>query len=435
MRRKGRQGFSLIFACWVVCCWLAQFSLPVYAGSPGDGGTLTNQIYLPLVANTDGAAPQNLSVIPGQYIVVFNDDRVAAATVSAIAAEMVAANDGELLQAYDSALHGFAARFPVANSAKVVAQLQQDTRVAYVEQDTLVTLSQETNLDALGQADTVQTGAVWGLDRLDQRQLPLSGTFSYNKTGAGVRAYIIDTGINTAHTQFGTPSRASSGYDAVDGSLPAADCNGHGTHVAGTIGGSTYGVAKGVSLIAVRVLDCAGSGSTSGIIAGVNWVKSQKQASIPAVANMSLDGSYSSSLNTAVTNAINAGVTFVVAAGNSNANACNYSPASASGAVTVGATSNTDTRASFSNYGVCVDLFAPGVSITSAWYSSNTATAILSGTSMATPHVVGVVALYLQGHATATPATVRSAIFTAATAGIVKSPGTGSYNRLVFTSY
>ncbi len=215
----------------------------------------------------------------------------------------------------------------------------------------------------------------------------------------------------------------------------ADDCNGHGTHVAGTVGGSTYGVAKGVTLVGVRVLNCSGSGTNSGVIAGVNWVASDHSAGAPAVANMSLGGSVSSTLDTAVNNAINDGVTFAVAAGNSNRNACNYSPARVAAAITVGATTSTDARASYSNYGSCLDLFAPGSSITSAWYTGNTAINTISGTSMATPHVAGVAALYLQSNSNATPTQVRDAIVNNATTGKVTKPGTNSPNRLLFTSY
>lgn len=446
MISKARKVASIVAVCLLAGSWLISIASPLYAGSPVDDATLVNHLYLPMLTTSNGTAAQNPNAIPGQYIVVFKEDTVNASSVSATAADLVAQNGGELLQVYDSALQGFAARFAEATSLDVAARLRQDARVAFVEQDTVVSLGPDESPESTAEAapvdaasadsiDTTQTGATWGLDRLDQRNLPLSGTFTYNRNGTGVRAYVIDTGIHTSHTQFG--GRASYGYDAVDGSLPADDCNGHGTHVAGTIGGSTYGVAKGVRLIAVRVLNCSGSGSNSGVIAGINWVRSQKQAnpSVPMVANMSLGGSYSSALNTAVTNAINGGVSFVVAAGNSNANACNYSPASASGTITVGATTSTDTRASYSNYGSCVDIFAPGSSITSAWYTSNTATAVLSGTSMATPHVVGVVALYLQGSPSASTAAVRSAIYALATANIVKSAGTGSYNRLLFTNY
>jgi subtilisin family serine protease len=247
-----------------------------------------------------------------------------------------------------------------------------------------------------------------------------------------VTAYVIDTGIRFSHSQFN--GRATSGFDAVDGGS-ADDCNGHGTHVAGTIGGSTYGVAKGVTLVAVRVLSCSGSGTTSGVISGVNWVTSNHQAGRPAVANMSLGGGVSTALDTAVRNSIADGVTYAIAAGNSNANACNASPARVSTALTIGATDSSDRRASFSNFGTCVDWFAPGVSITSAWWTSNTATNTISGTSMATPHTAGVAALYLQTSPTASPATVRSALVANATAGVVVNRGNGSPNALLFTNY
>jgi subtilisin family serine protease len=227
-----------------------------------------------------------------------------------------------------------------------------------------------------------------------------------------VKAYVIDTGIRFSHTQFG--GRAVTGYDAIDGGS-ADDCNGHGTHVAGTIGGSTYGVAKSVQLVGVRVLNCSGSGSTSGVIAGVDWVTGNHAAGQAAVANMSLGGGASSALDSAVQRSINDGVSYAVAAGNGDflgrqQNACNYSPARVAAAMTISATDSSDRKASWANYGSCVDWFAPGVSITSAWHSSITATRTISGTSMATPHTAGVAALYLQSNPSASPSTcgVRS---------------------------
>jgi len=264
----------------------------------------------------------------------------------------------------------------------------------------------------------------------------LSGTFSYTRTGSGVTAYVIDTGIKLTHAEFG--GRAVSGYDSIDGGA-ADDCNGHGTHVAGTVGGSTYGVAKTVGLVAVRVLNCSGSGSTAGVIAGVDWVTGHHAAGAPAVANMSLGGGASSALDSAVEGSINDGVSYAVAAGNGNLlgieqNACNYSPARVGAAMTIGATDRTDKKASFSNYGSCVDWFAPRVRITSSWYTSNTATNTISGTSMATPHVAGVAAQYLQGSPAASPATVRSALFDLTTKGIVTSSRTTN-NHLLFTNF
>nr|5WSL_A Chain A, keratinase [Meiothermus taiwanensis WR-220]5WSL_B Chain B, keratinase [Meiothermus taiwanensis WR-220]5WSL_C Chain C, keratinase [Meiothermus taiwanensis WR-220] len=276
-----------------------------------------------------------------------------------------------------------------------------------------------------------QTGATWGLDRIDQRTLPLSGTFTYSNTGSGVNAYIIDTGIRVSHSEFG--GRATAVFDAIGDGQNGNDCNGHGTHVAGTVGGTVYGVAKSVRLYAVRVLNCSGSGSNSGVIAGVDWVR--QNARRPAVANMSLGGGASSALDTAVNNAINAGITFALAAGNSNRDACQFSPARVTAGITVGATTSTDARASYSNYGSCLDLFAPGSSITSAWISSDTSTNTISGTSMATPHVAGVAALYLQSNPSASPATVRNAIVGNATSGVVSNAGRRSPNLLLYSNY
>lgn len=271
----------------------------------------------------------------------------------------------------------------------------------------------------------------WGLDRIDQQLLPLNNTYNYNNDGSGVSAYVIDTGIRITHTEFG--GRATHGFDAVNDGYNGNDCHGHGTHVAGTIGGTNYGVAKNVQLIAVRVLNCSGSGTTSGVIAGIDWVT--VNAVRPAVANMSLGGSISLALDSAVTNSINSGVSYAIAAGNSSQNACNFSPARVPAAITVGATNNSDSRPSWSNYGKCLDLFAPGVSITSAWIGSDTATNTISGTSMATPHAAGVAALKLQGSPTATPAEVAAELVTKSTANIVKNTGKNSPNRLLFTDY
>lgn len=382
-------------------------------------------------AFAEGDAPPDLALsadvattIPYRYIVVFKDgvapdaiDAAIAEAEAAAAQSLDAAPDAPAALTvhyrYTSALLGFAATMP----ASALKALQGNPNVDYIEADQVVTI------------DTTQTGATWGLDRIDQRALPLSTTYTYNNTGAGVTAYIIDTGILTSHTQFG--GRASVGYDALGGT--GIDCNGHGTHVAGTVGGSTYGVAKSVTLKAVRVLNCSGSGTTSGVIAGVDWVKNN--AVKPAVANMSLGGSASTTLDTAVNNAINSGVTFAIAAGNSNKDACRYSPARVAAAITVGATTSTDARASYSNYGSCLDLFAPGSSITSAWYTSTTATNTISGTSMATPHVAGVAALYLQSNPAATPTQVSSALVANSTLNVVINAGRNSPNRLLFTNY
>jgi aqualysin 1 len=357
-------------------------------------------------------------VVKDRYIVVMKNSTTTRTTRTA--RQVAVSRGAKVHYDYATALHGFAATLPAA----AVRALRNNPDVAYIEADRKVSV------------DGDQSGATWGIDRVDQRALPLSSTYHYDYTGAGVTAYIIDTGIRFAHNEFG--GRATSGYDAVDGGS-ADDCNGHGTHVAGTVGGSTYGVAKGVSLVAVRVLNCSGSGTWSGVIAGINYVTGQHATGAPAVANMSLGGGASSSVDTAVRNSILDGVSYAIAAGNGNAggkgqNACNYSPARVSEAMTIGATDRTDTKPRWSNYGSCVDLFAPGVSITSAWYTSNTATNTISGTSMATPHVAGVAAQYLQSNTAASPATVRNALYNNATLNVVKSSSTTDA-RLLFTNY
>jgi subtilisin family serine protease len=296
--------------------------------------------------------------------------------------------------------------------------LSEDPRVLYVEEDSEMV------------AIATQTGATWGLDRVDERDRPLTGTYSYTSTGSGVNAYVIDTGIRRTHTQFG--GRAYAGFTAIYDGRGTTDCNGHGTHVSGTIGGSKYGVAKSVRLFAVRVLSCSGSGSTSGVIAGIDWVTANHNR--PAVANMSLGGGASSALDAAVRNSIAAGVTYAIAAGNSNANAGNYSPARVSEAITVGSSTSSDAKSSFSNFGSVVDIFAPGSSITSAWSTSDTATNTISGTSMATPHVAGMAARYLQGNPGASPATVRNALVSAATTNRLRGLPSGTANRLLFRS-
>ena len=349
--------------------------------------------------------------IPGEYIVVLKSD----ANPRALARLVDAAPQ----YVYSSTVNGFA----VTLNAGQLNALRNHPGVAYVEENSPV------------QAAVTQTGATWGIDRIDQRDRPLSTTFTYTNTGVGVRAYIVDTGIRLTHTQF--VGRATSGFDAVDGGS-ADDCNGHGTHVAGTVGGTLHGVAKGVSLVAVRVLNCQGSGTNASVIAGVDWVAAN--AVKPAVANMSLGGGANTTLDNAVKNAVAQGITFVVAAGNGNflgiaQNACNYSPARVPEAITVGATTNTDAKASYSNFGTCLDIFAPGSSITSSWYTNDTATNTISGTSMAAPHVAGVAALYLQSNPTATPAAVVGALTSNASLNKVTSPGTGSPNRLLFTAY
>ncbi len=379
-------------------------------GSPAAAAPATGEIRL-----AGGA-----SAVPGSYIVVLKNSAVgveagtrrASAAVAGRADGLARSYGATVRRTYAAALVGFEA----AMTERAAKRLAANPAVAYVEQNHVVSL-----------AATQPNPPSWGLDRIDQRNLPLNRSYTYPTTGAGVRAYIIDTGVRLSHGDFG--GRATSGYDAVDGGS-ADDCNGHGTHVAGTVGGTAHGVAKGVSIVAVRVLNCQGSGTNAGVIAGINWVT--QNAVKPAVANMSLGGGASTAVDNAVNNSITSGVTYSLAAGNSNANACNSSPARVPAGITVGATTSTDARASYSNYGRCLDIFAPGSSITSAWSTGNTATRSISGTSMAAPHVAGAAALVLAANPGFTPAQVRDTLVNSATPGVVTSPGSNSPNRLLF---
>jgi subtilisin family serine protease len=347
-----------------------------------------------------------------RYIVVFRPGTANADRLT----DQLTVGGGTVHFRYRTALQGFAASLPAA----ALDGIRRNPNVAFVEAD-----------GEMQAITTTQTGATWGIDRIDQRSLPLSSSYSYDQDGTGVTAYIIDTGIRPDHNEFG--GRVSSGgFTAISDKHGTEDCNGHGTHVSGTVGGSTYGVAKNVALVPVRVLNCRGSGSYSGVIAGIDWVAAN--ASGPSVANMSLGGGASSSVDAAVNGAAASGVVMVVAAGNSNANACNYSPARAADAVTVGATTSNDGRASYSNYGTCLDLFAPGSGITSAWHNSPNATNTISGTSMASPHVAGAAALLLEANPGAGVASITATLLGNATPGTVGNRGAGSPNLLLFTN-
>jgi len=350
------------------------------------------------------------TAVSGSYIVVLKD--ASAANASGLAAKY-GATVGHV---YRHALKGFEARLSAAGAERMAA----DPAVAYVEQN-----------HTLHVDGTQLNPPSWGLDRIDQRNLPLDNSYTFPNTGSGVTAYIIDTGIRFTHVDFG--GRASSGFDAIDGGT-ADDCHGHGTHTAGTTGGTSFGVAKGVSLVAVRVLNCAGNGTFAQVIAGIDWVTGDHAAGTPAVANMSLGGPIDPATDQAVRNSIADGVTYSLSAGNSNISACNQTPARVAEALTVGATDINDQRASFSNKGKCVDLFAPGVAITSAWATSDTATNTISGTSMAAPHVTGAAAILLSAHPIWTPQQVAARIIADATKGVVGNRGGGSPNRLLFVS-
>ena len=407
-----------LFGIALLCTLSLLFASPLVANDIA--GTLhTDDFVNPLQQSEpdNEPAPVHMATagqgIADQYIVMLRSDRVYSADAirsKAVQATTVLGADVHFV--YSSALQGFAATL----SNEAVQTLRQDTDVAWIEQDQIVSIA------------NTQPNPPWGLDRIDQRVLPLDNSYTSVWNGANVHVYILDTGIRSTHTEFS--GRIGTGYDFIDNDATPDDCQGHGTHVAGTIGGTTYGVAKGATLHGVRVLNCSGSGSWSGVIAGIDWVTANHVK--PAVANMSLGGGASDAVDLALRNSVAAGVVHVVAAGNSNVDACSSSPAREAQAITVGATDSSDTRAWFSNYGSCLDIFAPGDNVLSAWHTGDSATNSLSGTSMASPHTAGVAALFVQSSPSASPAAVADLLNAAATIGRVGNPGNLSPNRLLY---
>jgi subtilisin family serine protease len=347
------------------------------------------------------------------YIVVFKDD-VAEEEIDGESERMCGNSSAKKERTFKHAIKGFSGRL----TAAAIEEFRKNPKVKYIEQNQVVKL-----------VATTQPGATWGLDRIDQANLPLSTNYTYNTTGSTITAYIFDTGVRSDHVEFG--GRVTGGFSAITAEPTPEDGNGHGTHVAGTVGGSTYGVAKAVKIIPVKVLDATGSGTFDGIIAGLDWAVANHTAGVPAVGNMSLGGGISTAGDDAVRRCITDGIVMAVAAGNSNVNAVNSSPARVAEAITVGSTTSLDARSSFSNYGSIVDIFAPGSSITSAWYTSSTVLNTISGTSMASPHVAGAAALYLEYAPGSTPAEVETALKNYAARGRISGIPTGTSDALL----
>lgn len=376
------------------------------------------------------------TVIPDRYLVVFHKNstrEIRDLHVEELKLKRFTLRHERIINVFT--IGSFIGYSAVLSEETLLSELKHPN-VQYIEADQRVHLAEET---------ITESDATWGIDRVDQADLPLNKEFTYwSSAGQGVYAYVVDTGVYYAHSEFGT--RASFGYNAVEDE-DDVDGNGHGTHVAGTIGGTKYGLAKKVTIVAVKVLDSGGSGTLAGVAAGIDWVTSDHKArdareGSPArsVANLSLGGGASTALDSAVEESVAAGVNYAVAAGNNNYDACGYSPARTPSAITVGATTTLDARASFSNYGKCVDIFAPGNAITSAWIGSTTATSSISGTSMAAPHVAGAIALYLghlivEGDPNPTPAQVDTYLKQSGTNGVLSGVGTGSPNLLLFSSF
>lgn len=437
--------FRLFLSCSIALSLLLVAFLPTLAqDTPAEPTGSAPLAFLPVVLNQEepscyclfssAALPEAGSVIPNQYIVMLQASDVRAAagdmmTAEAFAADTLQRYGGELRHTYTAAIEGFAAVL----TPEGVAALEANPSVALVEPNRVVRIDpeQEANDAALAAPAEINDVSSWGLDRIDQRDLALDGSFTYSVNGAGVHVYVIDTGVRTSHVQF--LNRIGLGYASFDDGNGVRDCNGHGTHVAGTIGGSLYGVARGVTIHPVRVLDACGYGTDDSVVAGIDWVT--KNAIKPAVANMSLGGDNSVVLDTAVKNSIVKGITYVVAAGNENSDACYRSPAAVPAAITVGAIDYGDWRASYSNFGTCVDIFAPGSDIVSAYNGHDEDWAYLSGTSMASPHVAGVAATFLGTKPKSSPAQVAAALISSATTGRLSAIDVGSPNRLLFNRF